>query len=114
MAKNLSMILLYDFYKPKLTGKQADMMDLYYNEDLSLAEISEHTGITRQGVRDSIKRAEHVLEQTEERLGLVERYRQVGNIKAKMLLEAEKLAESCGEGNPHLARLRELLAEIED
>lgn len=114
MAKNLSMILLYDFYKPMLTGKQADMMDLYYNEDLSLAEISEHTGITRQGVRDSIKRAEHVLEQTEERLGLVERYRKVSSIKAAMLEETEKLAEACGSENPHLAKLRELLLEIED
>ena len=60
-GKPLEMSLLFDFYGETLTEKQRELFDLYYNEDLSLAEIAEHAGITRQGVRDSIKRAEHAL-----------------------------------------------------
>ena len=57
MAKNLEISFLLDFYGDMLTDKQRDVVELYYNEDLSLAEIAAHSGITRQGVRDSIKRA---------------------------------------------------------
>ena len=73
-GKPLEMSLLFDFYGETLTEKQRELFDLYYNEDLSLAEIAEHAGITRQGVRDSIKRAEHALREMEEKLGLVARY----------------------------------------
>ena len=66
--------MLFDFYGDILTEKQRKLFDLYYNDDLSLAEISEHVGITRQGVRDGILRAEHTLRATEEKLGLVARY----------------------------------------
>ena len=58
MSKNLEISFLLDFYGDMLTDKQKDVVELYYNEDLSLAEIASHSGITRQGVRDSIKRAE--------------------------------------------------------
>ena len=73
-GKPLEMSLLFDFYGETLTEKQRELFDLYYNEDLSLAEIAEHAGITRQGVRDSIKRAEHALREMEGKLGLVARY----------------------------------------
>lgn len=75
MAKNLSISLLLDFYGEMLTEKQRDAVELYYNEDLSLAEIAAHSKITRQGVRDSIKRAEATLLELEERLGLAKRFR---------------------------------------
>ena len=55
------MALLYDFYGDMLTDRQKEFYDLYYNEDLSLAEIAENYGITRQGVRDVIVRAEAIL-----------------------------------------------------
>lgn len=70
----LEMSLLFDFYGEMLTDKQRELFDLYYNEDLSLSEIAEHAAITRQGVRDSIVRAEHALRDMEKRLGLVSRY----------------------------------------
>ena len=73
-GKPLEMSLLFDFYGETLTPKQRELFDLYYNEDLSLAEIAEHAGITHQGVRDSIKRAEHALGEMERRLGLVGRF----------------------------------------
>lgn len=72
--KPFEMCLLFDFYGDILTQKQHELFDLYYNEDLSLSEISEHAGITRQGVRDGIVRAEHTLRDMEEKLGLVARY----------------------------------------
>jgi predicted DNA-binding protein YlxM (UPF0122 family) len=74
MPKDLNICLLLDYYGKMLTQKQYEVMDYYYNEDLSLAEISEHTHITRQGVRDSIKRGEAILTEAEERLGFVGRF----------------------------------------
>jgi len=70
----LPMSMLYDFYGELLTDKQKELFDLYYNEDLSLAEIAEHAGISRQGVRDAIVRSETILRDTEDKLGLVKRY----------------------------------------
>ncbi len=57
-TKDLEISVLLDYYGAMLTEKQREVADWYYNKDLSLAEIAEHTGITRQGVRDAIKRAE--------------------------------------------------------
>lgn len=74
MERNVEIGLLFSIYRNMLTDRQAESVDLYYNEDLSLAEISEHMGITRQGVRDNIKRAEHTLFDVEERLGLAQRF----------------------------------------
>ena len=73
MAKNLDVINLFDIYGEMLTQKQQDFICYYYNDDLSLAEIAENEGITRQGVRDAIKRAEAQLFAFEEHLGLYRR-----------------------------------------
>lgn len=68
------MALLFDFYGDLLTDRQKEFYDLYYNEDLSLAEIGENYGITRQGVRDVIVRGEAYLESVEEKTGLIKRF----------------------------------------
>lgn len=68
------MAMLYDFYGDLLTKRQKEFFDLYYNDDLSLAEIAENYDITRQGVRDIIVRAERTLEDIEEKTGLIQRY----------------------------------------
>ena len=60
-----------------LTDKQHEVIDYYYNDDLSLSEIADNQGITRQGVHDSIKRAESQLLDMEERLGLARRFRKM-------------------------------------
>ena len=90
-SKPLEMSLLFDFYGETLTEKQRELFDLYYNEDLSLAEIAEHAGITRQGVRDSIKRAEHTLREMEDRLGLVARYGGTERCAEELMREVERL-----------------------
>lgn len=74
IVKDLNVSVLLDFYGQMLTKKQFDVIDLYYNEDLSLSEIAEHQGITRQGVRDSIKRGELYLFELEEKLSLFSNY----------------------------------------
>lgn len=78
MGKDMSVTMLYDFYGDMLTDKQKEAIELYYNEDLSLAEIAEPLGISRQGVRDNIKRGEKQLMELEEKLGLVKRFMQIG------------------------------------
>lgn len=74
MEKNVEISLLLSFYGNILTDKQSEATGLYYNEDLSLSEIAEIVGITRQGVRDNIKRAEAALYEAEEKLGLCKRF----------------------------------------
>lgn len=74
MSKNLDVAVLLDFYGAMLTDKQRDAIDLYYNQDLSLSEIAELQAITRQGVRDSIKRGEVFLYELEDKLHMFENY----------------------------------------
>lgn len=64
------MSLLYDFYGGLLSARQRELCEYCYNDDLSLTEIAENTGITRQGVRDGLKKAEAILCEAEEKLGL--------------------------------------------
>lgn len=77
MAKNLQISYLLDFYGDVLTEKQRDVMEQYYNDDLSLAEIADNFGITRQGVRDSIKRGESIVLELEQKVGFARRYQAV-------------------------------------
>lgn len=72
--KSVQMCLLFDFYGEMLTNKQRLLFDLYYNQDMSLAEISENVGITRQAVRDSVVNSEQILSNIENKLGLVAKY----------------------------------------
>ena len=68
------MTMLYDFYGELLTERQQEFFDLYYNEDLSLAEIAENYGISRQGVRDVIVRAEGIMTEMEDKTGIIKRF----------------------------------------
>lgn len=70
---SITMTLLYDYYGDLLTEKQKTCFDLYYNQDYSLAEIAEDEGISRQGVHDSILRAETLLKNFEEKIGCMAR-----------------------------------------
>jgi len=72
--ETLQMTMLYDFFGELLTEKQREYFDLYHNEDLSLSEIAEKAGITRQGVFDIITRAEKTLEKIEHKTGVVKRW----------------------------------------
>ena len=103
-VKDLRLIMLFDFYGEILTEKQQDVIDYYYNDDLSLAEISEHLGITRQGVRDSIKRAEATLLEMEDKLGLAKRFREIQRGLNTIISEAHAIEDDSIRG----ATIREI------
>ena len=74
MEKNVQISMLLSLYGKLLTEKQYELLNDYYNNDYSLSEIAENEGITRQGVRDAIKRAETQLLEMESRLGVARRF----------------------------------------
>ncbi|MBU5677394.1 putative DNA-binding protein [Alkaliphilus sp. MSJ-5] len=71
LQKTVEISVLYDFYNQMLTEKQRDIVDLYYNQDLSLGEIADEFNISRQAVYDMLKRTERLLYQYEEKLGFI-------------------------------------------
>ena len=93
MAKNMEIALLFDFYGELLTEKQRNVVEMYYNDDLSLAEIAESENITRQGVRDSIKRAEAQMLELEDKLHLTVRFREMREGFAAICNAAEEIRE---------------------
>lgn len=80
MEKNLVYTELLDIYKGLLTEKQVEAMEYYYDSDYSLGEISELMDISRQGVRDFIKRGEAILDEMESKLHLIEVFRNVNAV----------------------------------
>jgi len=87
------MSMLYDFYGELLTPRQREFFDLYYNEDLSLAEIAENNGITRQGVRDVIVRAENTMQEVEDKTGIVKRFQSQRPLFDEIAAAAVKIKE---------------------
>ena len=120
MPKNLQISVLLDYYGQMLTDKQREVARLYYNEDLSLGEIAQLTNITRQGVRDSIKRAEATLLEMEERLGLAKKFRAYSKKLEEIVRCANDIAFEAGRypANRKIEqdanRIVELARQIED
>ena len=109
MAKDMRISLLLDFYGDMLTKKQREVIEYYYNDDLSLSEIAENEGITRQGVRDAIKRAELQLDEMEERLGCAKLAAELRSGLAPICGAAEKIKEI----NSRCSHVREIDGEAE-
>ena len=97
------MTMLFDFYGELLTERQKEFFDLYYNEDLSLSESAENYGISRQGVRDVIVRAEAVMTELEDKTGLMKRFMQIRE-KANAITAAAAAAGIAKEVSPHTFR----------
>ena len=93
MERKVYISQLLDYYDKLLPEKQQICMSLYYNDDLSLGEIAENLCMTRQGVRDYLKRGELMLESFEEELGLFEKNKGLNDIIA----ELEKIALSAND-----------------
>ncbi len=83
--KDLNVSLLLDFYGDILSERKRFVLDCYYNDDLSLAEIAQEMGISRQGVRNLIKKAEEELHFYEEKLGLAKRFRDAQTCTQELL-----------------------------
>lgn len=75
LEESVEISVLYDFYGPLLTEKQQTFVDLYFNENLSLSEIAQQFGVTKQAVSDGLKKSEKALRHYEEKLGLVDRWK---------------------------------------
>lgn len=86
--------MLLDFYGELLTAKQRECFDLHYNEDLSLSEIAEQSGISRQGVWDNIRRAQAALDEMEEKTGLVRRFSRINSALELLHRQLEELCRS--------------------
>ena len=89
----VEMLLLFDYYGDMLTDRQRMCLDLRYNQDLSLAEIAQELGVSRQGVHDNIVRAEAHLQKMEEKTGCVRRYLQSRSAMQTILEAALALKE---------------------
>ena len=90
------MTMLFDFYGELLTERQKEFYELYYDEDLSLSEIAENYGISRQGVRDVIVRAEAILTDLEDKTGLIKRFHAMHKQLQQIAEDAEKILERNG------------------
>ena len=103
MAKNLEVSLLLDYYGELLTDRQRLIADYYFNDDLSLAEIAEIEGITRQAVRDLVRRTETQLEGFENRLHFARRLYDISEGLKRVHddiisgVDAQKIAEKCND-----------------
>ena len=97
MEKNVEISILLDLYKNLLTDKQIDFLNDYYNNDYSLSEIAENDNITRQAVRDIIKKGENKLFEYEEKLGLMKKQimqeEQIANILSDITKISKKTSD---------------------
>ncbi len=91
MNEILEQALLYDFYGELLTEHQKEIYEQFVLEDLSLSEIAESEGISRQGVHDLVKRCQKALEDYEDKLHLVKRFL---SVKEKVQ-EINQVIDSC-------------------
>ena len=110
LAQNLEITLLLDIYGGLLTEKQRDVLSLYYDEDLSLSEIADNEGITRQGVHDSIKRAEVQLVEIEEKLGFLRIFRDI----AKQADAIESVVDGIDKYNSYHGMSKELFSKTKE
>ena len=101
--KNLEISVLSEIYSELLPEKQRLALEYYYDDDLSLSEIAEHVGISRQGVRDQIKHAEAQLIELENALHLYEKAQKTEKILSELL----SIADSINNG-----RLTSLIEEL--
>lgn len=88
------LILLYDYYGALLTDRQKECFELRYNQDLSLGEIGQELGISRQGVFDNLSRTEALLKNMEEKTGCVRRDRACRKAMEKIRVAAQSLLEN--------------------
>ncbi len=111
----VQMLLLFDYYGDMLTERQRMCLDLRYNQDLSLAEIAEELGVSRQGIHDNIIRAEAHLQKMEAKTGCVRRYLQSRAAMQKILESVQDLKNHSDPAVREVARrIAEAASSIEE
>jgi predicted DNA-binding protein YlxM (UPF0122 family) len=95
MEERVEISILLDFYNELLTEKQRDIMEMYYNEDLSLGEIAELNNTSRQAIYDNIKRCHKVLLEYEKKLGLRLKNDMLVNMKQSIIDKCAIIKSKC-------------------
>lgn len=106
MLKDLKYSRLLDFYAPMLTEKQREILSFYYNDDLSLSEISEIFGISRQGVMDIIRRGESQLNNFDSKLKLSSLYKEIDDVYNTLTNDKEDLCERVSAATKIISEIR--------
>lgn len=107
--------LLYDFYGALLTEKQRQVMAFYHEENLSLSEIAQEFGISRQAVHDTLKKAEQALEDYENKLNLIDKLVKTEEAIAEIDREIEELASETKDSQTveKLAKIKSIIDSLE-
>ena len=100
--------MLYDFYGSLLSESQNEIMALYHEDNLSLSEIAEELGQTRQAVHYTLRKAEKALKSYEEKLGLVASYKE----NRQRAQKAYKIIESAGMAESYADGLKQIIEQI--
>lgn len=100
--------MLYDFYGNLLSDARKDVMALYHEDNLSLSEIAEELGQTRQAVHYTLRKAEKALGEYEEKLGLVALYKKNQKLAAK----AYEIIETADISEPYADKLKQIIDNI--
>ncbi len=109
MQDRIELSLLADYYGAFLTENQRELIKLSCDEDLSLSEIAEQKGISRQGVRDSIARGSRILSEMEAKLGLIARDRKAASLMSGIKREIES---GEGDASKKLDMIRPMIAGL--
>ncbi len=110
--KDMHISLLLDFYGDILSERKRELTGLYYNDDLSLGEIAEISGISRQGVRDAVKKSEAELLDLENKLGLAGRYEELRTQIANISSELRSIELDDSDKNAKLIAIAEELSQL--
>ena len=105
---------LWDLYSPLLTATQREITDLYFNYDLSLAEIAEEKGVSRQSVSDCLQKCRKQLEQYEEKLAFSKALEELSREYSAYMTETERFITAHNAQYPALAELKERLLRVQE
>jgi predicted DNA-binding protein YlxM (UPF0122 family) len=105
--------ILYDFYGSLLPPKQREIFRLYYEDNLSLGEIAEEYGLTRQGIHETVKRGEKKLRDFEKRLGLIRKFNQEKQTVDKLKRDIDQLIQKRKEDVQLILKLEQIAREMD-
>jgi predicted DNA-binding protein YlxM (UPF0122 family) len=114
MKDDLHFLQLWDMYSPLLTETQKEITDLYFNYDLSLGEIAEQKGVSRQSVSDCLQKSRKQMEKYEEKLGFLKTMRGLSMEYSAYMTTVLRWTEKMKESRPEIAdELNELDAKLD-
>ena len=114
MEKLVRSGLLFDFYSGLLTEKQRNVLQLYYGEDWSLAEIAETEGVSRQAVHDLLHRTERTMEDWESKLGLVKRFLEERQVLSEVADRISRLLAGLPHDNPLYREMADIHQQVQN